>query len=287
MRKTALAAAALLAVCSSAALTGCTTDRPEITITYTFNGKDYEVDYTLSRKTAPKTVQHFIELADAKYFDGLCVHDYTSSGLYTGGYTYSNGELTEKDYYSAVKDLSLTQSVFFSEENRTPLYSVYGEFEKNGVELVSGSKYTHSAGALVMYYTSKGDDNTRVTTLRNDDGKKNDGEAYQENCLYQYNSATSLFYTYTGSSSSTLDEQYCVFGMASDYENQMSGENGLLTAISAYIEGLNDEEGFTEEVRVTLNGYDPIPQVRESKIPATYQVPVEPIVVKSVVVNRY
>ncbi|MBO5046068.1 MAG: peptidylprolyl isomerase [Clostridia bacterium] len=285
-RIAAVSAAAVLSVGATAMFVGCTTDRPEITITYTFNGKDYAVDYTLSRKTAPRTVEHFIELADALYFDGLCVHNYDAGGLYTGGYMYENEELVEKDYFSAVASLSLTQSVFMSNDEKTPLNTVYGEFKDNGFQISSGSRYTHKAGALVMYYTDKGSDNTRVTTLRNDEGKATDGEAYQDNCLYSYNSATSMFYTYTGEGSTALDNKYSVFGMASDYENQMTGENGLLTAIKDYIADLGDVE-FTEETEITLNKTDIIESVKNAKIKTTWEVPVEPIVIKSVVVNKY
>lgn len=261
---------------------GCTTDRPEITITYTFNGKDYEVDYTLSRKSAPQTVQHFIELADAGYYDGLCIHDYSSSYLYTGGYTYEDGELVEKDYFSAVADLKLTQSVYNvnDEDNPVPLSTVYGEFKANGVS-VSGSRYTHSAGALVMYYTDKGNDATRVATIRSGNGEM------QYNCEYKYNSATSLFYTFTGTQNTERDSTYCVFGMASDYNNQMKGDDGLLTAIEEYTSGLGEDQSFTEDVTMTINRYDPFDSVRNAKLSETFEVPIEPIVIKSVVVNKY
>lgn len=279
--------AAVLTVGAAAMFTGCTTDNPEITITYTFNGKDYKVDYKLSRKSAPKTVQHFIELADAGYYEGLCIHDYSESALYAGGYTYENGSLKEKNYFETVKSFDLTPSVFLMDENRTPLYTVYGEFSENGVN-VTGSKLTHQAGALVMYYTEKGKDNTLVTTLRNDKGANNDGNAYQENSQYKYNSATSLFYTYTGSSSSALDKTYCVFGVASDYAGQMTGTDGLLTAIGEYIEDLPEGAEFTEEhTEANINQYDPFSSVRDGKIPQTFSVPVQPIVIKSVKVNKY
>lgn len=282
LRRTgAIALTAVVGIGAAAMCAGCTTNRPEITITYTFNGKDYAVDYTLSRKTAPKTVQHFIELADAGYYDGLCIHDYTSGHLMTGGYTYENGSLVEKNYYDAVASLNLTQSVFRSDDARTPLYSVYGEFEKNGVRLDSGSKYNHKEGALVMYYSDKGDDNTRVVTLRNDNGE------YQENSEYKYNSATSLFYTYTGAENSESDAKYCVFGMADNYEEQMKGDNGLLTAIKSHTDSLASGAVFAEEEEVTLNQFDPFESVRSAKLKATFHVPTVPITVKSVKINKY
>ena len=281
-RAVCLASAAVLSVSAVAMFAGCTTDRPEITITYTFNGKDYAVDYTLSRKSAPQTVQHFIELADAGYYNGLCIHNYSSAYLYSGGYTYENGELVEKQYFSSVADLDLTQSVFnvSDEDNPVPLNTVYGEFKANGVT-VSGSRYTHTAGALVMYYADKGNDGTRVATIRSSDGEM------QYNCEYKYNSATSLFYTFTGTQNTDRDATYCVFGMASDYENQMTGDDGLLTAIEDYTSGLGEDQAFTEEVTMRINTDDPFDSVRNAKLSETFEVPVEPIVIKSVVVNTY
>ena len=281
-RAVCLASAAVLSVSAVAMFAGCTTDRPEITITYTFNGKDYAVDYTLSRKSAPQTVQHFIELADAGYYNGLCIHNYSSAYLYSGGYTYENGELVEKQYFSSVADLDLTQSVFnvSDEDNPVPLNTVYGEFKANGVT-VSGSRYTHTAGALVMYYADKGNDGTRVATIRSSDGEM------QYNCEYKYNSATSLFYTFTGTQNADRDATYCVFGMASDYENQMTGDDGLLTAIEDYTSGLGEDQSFTEEVTMRINTDDPFDSVRNAKLSETFEVPVEPIVIKSVVVNKY
>lgn len=280
-RMATVGVAAALAVGAATMLSGCTTDKPEITITYTFNGKDYSVDYVLSRKSAPQTVQHFIELADNGYYEGLCIHDYSSSMLLGGGYTYENGELTEKNYFEAVKDYDLTQSVFVNSDSSSGMNTVYGEFSKNGVS-VTGAKYTHTAGALVMYYTDKGTDNSRVYTLRNDNNK------LQSNSEYKYNSATSLFYTFTGDSKPASDSLYCVFGMATDFENQMYGDNGLLTAIDKFSDELSDGQNFTEEhTERNINQYDPVDSVRNAIVGATFHVPIEPIVIKSVKVNKY
>ncbi len=287
--------AVALSVGAAAMFAGCTTDRPEVTVTYTFLGKDYNVDYTLSRKSKPQTVQHFIELADAGYYDGLCVHDYNNdiTALYAGGYYYDEeGELTEKNYFEAVKKLEeeknikFTQSVFMSDEARTPLYTVYGEFSDNG-STVEGSSFSHTQGALVMYYTDKENFNGRVTTIRNDAGKDNNGEQYQDNCLYRYNSATSLFYTFTGSGTGYSERaaKYAVFGMAKDYENQL--EKGLLKAIADYTEDLEGEDQFTEERTLTINKNEPFALVQNANTKATYKVPVEPITIKTVKVTKY
>lgn len=286
-RTLALASVAVVGIAALGMFAGCTTKRPEITITYTFNGKDYAVDYTLSRNDAPQTVQHFIELADAGFYDGMVIHDYQSSGLYTGGYYLdedADGGLREVNYLEAVKALEEEKGIAFRQSVWTtdgePLYAVYGEFESNGVFTEYGRDNSYSQGALVMYYTDKGNFNGDVKVVRADDGSEQISQ-------YKYNSATSLFYTYTGSTTTNTD--YCVFGKASNYSEQMSGDDGLLTAISEYIADLEEEERFTETVETyRLNRYDPFVDVRNGDVTADYAFPrTAPIVIKSIVVNKY
>ncbi len=290
-----LAAAAVMTTSALVMFAGCTSTHPEVTITYSFNGEDYEVDYVLSRTDAPRTVQHFIELADAGYYDGMCIHDFTDVYIYGGGYTLSeDGTLVEKDYWTEVKaleqekDITFTQSVWQDAARTIPLYTVYGEFEENGVRMESGfaREYTHRAGALVMYYTPKINFDGDVTVQRNDNGDNNDGEKYEQKS-YRYNSATSFFYTFTGESNTENDRNYCVFGMAKNYTEQMT--NGLLAAIDDYeAEREDDEEfSFTEETTVKPNRYDPFEDVRTNGDEVTYHVPVEPIIIRSVRVTKY
>lgn len=294
-RAVAVGATALIAVSSVAMFAGCTTsNNPEVTITYTFNGKDYAVDYVLSRVDAPKTVQHFIELADAGFYDGLVVHDYQDYTLKTGGYKLINGQLVEEDYLTTVKALeadgaSFTQSVWADEERTIPLYSVYGEFSANGVEQENGKEYVHSEGALVMYYTPKkgqGGTDEQVWVQRADGGVDNDGNEYQR-LGYEYNSITSLFYTFTGESRTESDSVYCVIGKAKNYTEQM--EEGLLAAITEYEDTLEEEDSFTTELKnQPLNRYDYFRNVQTAGLTADYAAPIlMPITVKSVKVTKY
>ena len=98
-------------VASLTMFSACTTNRPQVEIHISFNGESYTLAYRLYRKLAPSTVQHFIELAENGYYDGLCVHDYQAdSRMYTGGYTYdanvsANGGLVEKNYFETVSVL--------------------------------------------------------------------------------------------------------------------------------------------------------------------------------------
>ena len=290
-----IASAAALSVAAFAMFTACDSAEPQVTITYTFLGEDYEVEYKLSRKGAPQTVQHFIELADAGYYDGTCIHHYVdSSFLYGGGYVYNEatGTITEKNYYEEVKGLNLTQTVYTLGENGQrgqPLYTVRGEFENNGVE-GNTKTLTHQQGALAMFYTKKGNSSVRVGTIRADGGSENEGDEYQEGDYYKYNCATSMFYTFTGSGTRTdLDAKYTVFGKVSDY-TQMEE---LLDAIQEYIDTLDSPDDFTESTVCFVNEYDPYDAVTGTKtfsgenIKATYDVPTEPIIVKSVEVNKY
>lgn len=281
----AVAGASVVAAASMLALAACDTKHPEVTITYEFNGQTYEVEYTLSRQAAPQTVQHFIELADAGYYDGTVIHDFkNSSYLFGGGYTLdSHGELVEKDYFSEVrrleqeKGITFTQSVFTDSDSKTPLYTVRGEFEKNGVRKNNKAIYQNKAGTLVMYYMDKGEDDTRVCTLRNDN------ETYQDGDPYVYNSATSLFYTTVTGSSIFSDNEYCAFGRTTDY----SQLEALVSAITEYEESRDEADPLFSDTTVILNQYDPFESVKTAKIPATYSLSDVPITIVSVRVDKY
>ena len=269
--------------------TACDSAEPEIVITYNFLGEDYEVEYTLSRKGAPQTVQHFIELADAGYYDGTCIHHYVDDAfLYGGAYVWDEEteSIVEKDYYSEVKDLNLTQTVYTLGENGKrgdPLYTVRGEFEANGVE-GNTKTLSHTQGALVMFYTGKGNSSVRVGSIRSDGGD------YQEGDYYKYNCATSMFYTFTGAGTRTeLDKYYTVFGRTTDFSKMQD----LLDAIQDYVDTLGSADAFVDSGRYYINEHDPYDAVTGSttfsgeNISSTYDVPVEPIIVKSVEVTKY
>lgn len=299
-----IASAAVISVGAAAMFAGCTSSEPEVIITYVFNDEEYKVEYKLSRSDAPKTVQHFIELADAGYYDGTCIHDYTSSALYGGGYYYdeATNELTEKDYFKVVRELenaghTFTQSVFYGAD-RTPLYTVYGEFKGNGVTNESVRVNTHSKGALVMYYTDKSEsaNGIEVTVERNDGGDNNDGDPWQE-IPYAMNSATSLFYTYLGTSNSSYDEKYAVFGKTKDFGQLQE----LLDAIDELTPEDDetteeDESAFTREVDMRVDTLDHLgfgdvsadfESVQKGGARMTFHVPNEQIVIKSVKVTKY
>ncbi len=284
------------AVCMFAA---CTSDHPEITITYSFNGNDYEVEYVLSRENAPETVQHFIELADAKFYDGTVIHNYDSNFLYGGGYTIEDGVLTEKDYFSFVKEYekehdAFTQTVFKT-DGTTPLYTVVGEFPKAG-RGPERSTLFHSQGSLAMYYNDYKNFTYDVNVERADGGKGNDGEKMDKKS-YLYNSTTSLFYTFLGVSNDERNELYAVIGQTKDYEGQLVP---LIDAINTYSEGLGEDKSFTTPYEefpqkplylfsLVQKGDDDFEALRLNAVEAEdFNTPLDmPIYVTSVKVNKY
>ncbi len=288
-----ISAAGVIAAGVAGMFSACTSDHPKVKITYEFLGEQYEVNYILSRHDAPQTVKHFLELAKAGYYDdhGFVIHDFTEDVLMTGGYTLDeNEELKEVDYFTEVKDLDLTQSVWEAKGTEKPvkgngLNTVYGEISPK-FKVDGGTEYSHKQGALVMYYSDKGEFTGQVTVERADKGKNANGEPLQ-NEPYALNSATSLFYTQLSAGMPTGHDSYCVFGMIEDYSVL---EEGLLAAISEYKESLSAEESFTEEITMKLNRYEPeqFADLRTSGIEATFQTPIsEPIRLRSVEVIKY
>ncbi len=308
-RLAAILSATVLSAGALVMFSGCTSSNPTVTITYSFNGKDYDVEYTLSRSDAPKTVQHFIELADAHYYDGTCIHDYTSTAIYGGGYYYDErNELVEKDYFAAVRALenegnTFTQSVWYMNGGtKVPLYTVYGEFSDNGVDNASDREYSHSKGALVMYYSDKTTSakDIEVTVERNDGGKGNNGVKEEEK-RYANNSATSLFYTYLGTSNTSLDNKYAVFGKA-DLDQLQKLLDAVEEATPEDDETTEEDESiFTREVQQRLDTLDHqatvdvfadiadvFESVRKGGTSATFNVPDDqPILIKTVKVTKY
>ena len=192
LKKIMCAALAGVSVFASVAMfSSCTTSHPEVEMKLSFNDKSYTLQYKLYRKIAPSTVQHFLELVENGYYDGLCIHNYDAgtSRLYTGGYSYDaskadDGGLVEKDYFSVVKDWTLTQTVWDDEARTDPLYTVYGEFSANGFEVENGA-VKQSYGSLTMYYTPKESCSVPVYVQRAD------GKGYNSK-PYKYNSAPPL-----------------------------------------------------------------------------------------------
>lgn len=277
-------ALASVAACGST-LAACETSHPEVEMVIEFEGETYTLDYTLYRKVAPTTVNHFIWLAENGYYDGLCVHDYDADNLkmYTGAYSVATEEddedgLAYKDYYDFVKNSSdygnFPHSVWRDEDKTMPLYTLYGEFESNKVTVENGA-LKESFGTLTMYYNSK-------TTIERVYGKRVDGEDGEVSKReYKYNSATSMFYI-SMVTTETATSDYCTFAKLD--EDSVSVLEDLQAAINAYV-GEEEDDEFTSAHTVRVDEDDMI--VGETVKEVKFDVPNSPIVIKSVKVTKY
>ena len=268
------------------AFSGCTTSRPEAEIKVSFNGKTYTLEYTLYRKLAPSTVSHFIALAEKGYYNGMMVHDYSAEKMYTGAYEYKSDDLDGtnrlnyyKPYFSTVASY-IPQTVWSSEDGTDPTYTLYGEFSANGFKVKSGA-LRETFGSLTMYYEDKNDCNSVVFC------KRSDGKNYYNESEYKYNSTTSLFYI-SLSASSASNKNYCTFATLD--EDSKATLQSLTDAIADYIsdkfgDDEDADEDFTNTVIADVCVDDPF--VGDENLTEEYEVPVEPIVIKSVKITKY
>lgn len=240
--------------------TGCETKNPEVQMQLAFNGQTYTLEYKLYRNFATSTVKHFLKLVEEGYYNeengkAFCVHHYTSSKLYTGGYRYdenasADGGLVYEKYYDVVKGYDEFPHSVWSGE--IPTYTLYGEFANNGVTVSQGSAVKQQFGSLAMEYTAKSDDTVgkmRVSVQKVDGS----GKAEKE---YKYNSATSLF-SINLASSVTTNSSYCTFATLKD--NYVEVLEDLQDAIDAYIAANYEEDGtdtFADTVEITVDEDD-------------------------------
>ncbi len=257
-------------------LTACETNNPEVEMKIEFAGNVYTLEYKLYRELAPATVRHFLKLAENGYYTDLCVHDYQTNSLTTGAYQYSEnaekGGLVYKNYYDIVsKYEGFNHTVWLDSEKTSPTYTLKGEFAANSVKVESGA-LKKSFGALTMQYTAKDfDDLAEVAVLRADD--KNGATNFKK---YEYNSATSQFSIFL-SKSETADSNHCTF--ATLQEESVAELEALIEAIK------NFEGDFTSEYTLSIDADDAI--VGDMDNSATYDVPVSPIIIRTVKVTKY
>ena len=268
-------------------MTACETSKPKVEITIEFDGEEYELNYTLYRKLAPATVEHFLWLADNGYYDGLCVHDYSpsQSRMYTGAYSVDeNNSLIYKQYQSVIKGYSNYKSfphtVWADKDKTMPLHTLYGEFKNNAGFSVGSGTLKEEFGSLVMYYNDKSgiDEGGDIVQIKRSDG---DGISGRE---YQYNSATSMFYI-SLVDSATTNNSYCTFAtLNSGSEDDLED---LLTAIEDYIlEHYSDVTSDFISSKTTRIDQDDL-KVGYREMEKTFSVPNEPIIIKEVSVKKY
>ena len=266
----------LATVCSVGCLgcmTACQTDRPKVQMEITFQNESYVLNYTLYRKVAPATVEHFLTLAGNHYYDGVIVHDYKTSRMYTGAYEYGDKSvdsgLKYKPYYDIVKEYSYFPTSVYTQGKTQALYTLCGEFADNHIQVKHGEK-KETYGSLTMFYTEKKAEAYNVT-VKHPEG----GEGVNHD--YRYNSATSMFFI-SINPSQTTNPNYCTFATLN--EGSIATLESLQDAIDEYLEG-NDDAVEETKVRVDQDDYF----VSASNKEVTYDVLNEPITIKKVTVK--
>ena len=277
MKKLLCGALCLTACLGSAfSFSACESSKPEVEMQIEFNGNTYTLEYTLYRKIAPATVNHFIALAENGYYNGLCVHNYTTSKLYTGAYSYQSENLVYKKYYDIVKGYqNFPQSVWTDTSKSETTYTLYGEFYSNADFTVENGAKRQTYGALTMFYTTKNTEDQIVIERHN-----GAGSAWRD---YKHNSATSQFFI-TLDEYQSANDNYCTFAELD--EDCYEVLDSLKEAISNYIsDNYEDSADFTEEVEIIVDEDDPYVGHQDRK--ETYKVPKKPIVIKNVSVTKY
>ena len=256
-------------------MTACETAHPEIRIVVSFEGKDYELNYEMSRKVTPATTMHFLKLVEEEYYNGLCVHNYADDRMYTGAYSYdanedANGGLVYKKYYDVVKNYENFPVSVYTEDN-VATYNLCGEFGDNHFEWEKGEALKETFGSLTMYYTDKKANEDRVSVQHPD----TEGRLMRD---YKDNSATSQFFI-SLTETEKSNTKYCTFATldADDVETLQD----LKEAIADY---LADNEDGKEEF--TLNIDEDDFYVGESNHTATYNVMASPIVIKTIEITK-
>ncbi|MBQ8322836.1 MAG: peptidylprolyl isomerase [Clostridia bacterium] len=258
-----------------ATMTACETSHPEVTITLEFQGETYELDYTLYRKIAPATVAHFLALAEKGYYDGLCVHDYDGTRMYTGGYEYdasADDKLKEQKYFELVKTYENFPTTVYKDENKTqPTYTLYGEFYDNSKFNVENGEKKESFGSLTMYYTDKSDCTEKVMLDHPEAGEWK-GRDYADN------SATSLFFISLTQEEKT-NTNYCTFAELDE------DSVDALTELQTELEEYASDAANVLSVTKTVDSNDPYVSDHNKK--ATYELLAEPLIIKKVEVKKF
>ena len=292
-KKIALCFASALIVCSVGAASACKpeTDHPEVRISYQFNGTTYEVEYKLYRNMYPHTVRHFIELSEEGFYDGTVIHNYQTNDWFTGGYFYDATEYSAKVEGNALKEYleqfskedaysqlfaagKLSASVYGNVDadgkviGSTALPTVMGEFKNNIQQEIKKGALTADYGCLKMFYYETETKQKVYVTPTDDQIILAD---YKNNC------ATSIFALQTGSSSSYSEKNYTVFAQLKETETF----DKLVDAVKAYID--DNHSGTASDFYTAVNEI----YVDNNETEVTFNVPKQPIIIKSVKVTKY
>ena len=253
-------------------MTACQTDRPKVQMEITFQEKSYVLNYTLYRKVAPATVEHFLTLAGNGYYNDVVVHDYDNTRMYTGAYEHDETEdskLKYKNYYDIVKTYKYFPVSVYTSDKAEALYTLMGEFSANDVDIQNGEK-KETFGSLTMYYSDKKEDVYDVIVTH----PEVPGDHPRD---YKYNSATSMFFI-SISTAETNNAKYCTFATLN--EGSVDTLKSLKSAVSEYVEGNDDA---VEETTVKIDADDPFEGATNKTV--SYDVLTDPIIIKKVTVK--
>ena len=298
-------------VAFSAALSACTikTKHPRAEITIEFNDETYKIEYTLYRNMYPKTVQHFIELADAGYYNNMIVHNYTGTEWYTGGYSYeaddehyayttayTNGDMTdylneyskEQGYYDLAANGTLTPTVYKQiaydnsgneiVKSEDALPALIGEFTAND-HIIKNGALTADYGVLKMYYYDKGETYQKVAI-------KNSFDQLLEHD-YKYNAATSIFTIQASENSGHGANNYAIFAKLRN-DKQADKLDALIEAIADYQDGTTTANGnFTTSVNTTVDRLDNFAEDGGRNISQNFNMTALPIIIRTVKITKY
>lgn len=316
LKRAFILAVLAVVVALSAVLSACTlkTKHPRARIEIEFNDETYTIEYTLYRNMYPKTVQHFIDLADSGFYKDMIVHDYQSSDWFTGGYRYSEdgGESAQTSYSAAygksanieyleanskeAEYMNFFNNGGFSEYtvfsqmtydknnketvlNENALPTLIGEFTNNDHNIEKGALEA-TFGVLKMYYYDKGD--AQKVAIRNWDKQIVEHD-------YKYNCATSLFAIQKGETSNYGAANYCVFAQLRNDKSRNRLED-LFEAVSDYISDYksgSESSFYKTAADVHVDTLDTFADADSRDITVDFRIPEKPIIIRSVKITKY
>ena len=320
----AVALAALVGV-STVAFPACGTSKhPTAKITIEFNEETYVIEYMLYRNMYPKTVQHFIELADEGFYNNMIVHNYTESDWITGGYSY-NGiyyeydsakgeevpiETKYSDSFSSslmadYLDRNNKESAYYDLANKGAFSaSVYKgsipDFDDNGDAKISSEYALPTVIGEFSANNHKIEDNKGLTadygTLKMFYYKKDGDSVFVKNSFnqilyadYSYNCATSLFALQVNPSSAYNANNYAVFGKLKNDKAQDHLED-LTDAISDYVDyisSLNSSSTWKSTVATKVDKLDTYADDGGRDIDQNFTMTSMPIIIRSVKITKH
>ena len=305
----------------SAAASACTmkSKHPTARITIQFNEVNYEIDYTLYRNMYPQTVQHFIELADAGFYNEIIVHDYKTTDWVSGGYSY-NAKQEETDDAGNASMVASNYDESYSRTGGMLEYLEANSKEKEYYELVTKGIKDGTFSASVYeksIYVGEEEavsiDNALPTVIgefSNNNHKIKDDKGLTASygtlkmvyytkdvkdhvvvtnsfnqileCDYAYNCATSLFAMQVSNGASSYDaSKYAVFGQLKNDKSKDNLEK-LTDKIQDYVTSLGSSTKWTTSIETQVDKEDKYADVDQK-----FAMTVKPIVIKSVKIIKH